>query len=478
MSQETLRPSIENAEQENNTRPVIVTSVTLGKELHAGHIILLANADLLRSGLGIDDPIILVNNNTGPRAAGALVSLSREAGLSLVDTARLLDEGFIAPERIVDAYRGRIEEGEELEQALKLLDEGGYDIFRFIADNMQSKLQEVGIRVSVIPESANLAANQEIVERVNPVWGGTGFMFSGEKGIRVLQKGGQLTATGKCLVSLASLARPIAGSGEKPLLVFVDSSHDTVDAVVSYSSLGGELGRAMQLSAAVIGFEGKIASGSAGEAITIGQILEAFGEKCPSGSLNLALRHMVLTRPVIVPFIKAPNLGESIFDFKDNDNFISALVDCYNDAQEFESRVELLTQDLKSLVGDQTQSSDISDIRVSKWLSFLPMRTKSILQTRPELVIEAMRNVDKVLKYGDEIERAVKKQGYKGEEAQKKVGEYISGPKGLVLRDNYYLNLLRSIDAFKGKIASLTREDFELLKETIDFCTRRLGYAE
>lgn len=461
-------------EAEKNIKPVVLTSVTLGKELHAGHMLLLSTADLLRRGLGVEEPVVLVNNNTGPRAAGALLSLAEEVNLATEDMARLLSRGLIVPNKIIEAYRGRIEEEERLFEVMDLLDMGDHDIFKIMADSTEDKLKKVGFDVSVIPESGNLKENQEVVDLVNPLWGDSGFMFYGEKGIRILRRGGQLTASGKCLVSLASLGKQVVERDEIPLVIFVDSAPDTADAVVSYSSLEG-LGQAMQLPGAGIGFEGKIASGSKGEALTQDEIFDLFLNRCPRSSLSQALRHMVLTRPVSVPFSKTPNLADGIFDFKDNDAFLEALAECSVEANHICFEGEELISELKDLVGEETKANEA---KTDRWLSFLPQRTKSFMEVPPDRVIESMKNVDRVLKDRAEIELAVSRQGYKEEELERRVSRYLNGPEGLVLRDNYYLGILRSIKNIKGKILSLTEDDFGLLELTIRQSIRRLGYEK
>lgn len=462
---------LEVLEPQTKIKPVVVTGVTLGKELHAGHMLLLATADLLRVGLGERDPVVLVNNNTGPRAAGTLISLSQEAGLPVGDTARLLDKGFIRPEVLIDAYRGRIEEEELVDQASSLLDEGEFDIFRAMTDRIEDRLKRLNFAVTITPESGKLLGNQCMVEAVNPLWSSTGFMFNGNKGVRVLQQGGKLTATGKCFVSLASLAKEKVEEGKEPLVVFVDSSPDTIDAVASYPGLDG-LGKAMQLQGAGISFRGSIASGSKGEAFTLTQVIEEFHSKLPRGSLKLALRQLVLRRPALVTCAKSPTLG-ALFDFRDNESFIDDLVRAHGEAQEFDKEITSLINKFSNLVGDQTQAADP---KLEKWLAFLPLKTQAILEVSAEKVVQTMRNIGKVLKNPQEITAAVSNQGYKEQEARDLVDRYREGPAGLVTRDNFYLGVLQSIASVQDKIASLSLDDFEHLQNTINFCRERLGY--
>jgi len=74
---------------------------------------------------------------------------------------------------------------------------------------------------------------------------------------------------------------------------------------------------------------------------------------------------------------------------------------------------------------------------------------------------------------------AVRKQGYKGKEAGLKIQEYMGNQqKGLYLRGNYFLGVIKSIIRQQEQIVSLKEEDFNLLETSVQFCLRRLGYAK
>lgn len=525
---------IEFTEKETNPQADadIVTSVTFGKELHAGHLLLLATADLARIGLGSFRPVSIINNNSGPRAAGALVKLSEELNLELEETAWVLSNKMISPEQIVVAYRCRIEQGEKTEQALRLLDQGCYDIFAGMAGIVDQKLKQAGFDIEIIPESDYFELSDQLVKKINPVWGGSGFCFlPSEKNLRLLQKGGQLTATGKGTLSLAGLTGIFEKPEQEKLVVFVDGSGDTLDAVASYASLT-EKNKAFQLPGTGVGFGGLIASGSKGEALTLTELLSEYENKNPVGSLARALKQLILTRPMVLPNVGNINLKTIIYDFKDNDSLIKTILSCDIEVGKFEQEMEAIREKLREKI---TSKTSVLDSKTETWIKFLPQKAEALLKTTPETFLGSMNRVKNIInspefnnfesiikqfikgegasrfiyesleeginqvsdmvgllkKAGYNLPRtlvkreyalqsnildAVKKQGYTEDNAVRKAQEYHLGPKGLVLRQNYFLSQLNGLLKMEAQIDSLAEKDFILFNRMIRFCLERLGY--
>ncbi|KKT64605.1 MAG: hypothetical protein UW58_C0039G0004 [Candidatus Collierbacteria bacterium GW2011_GWC2_44_30] len=68
LSELTVNKENETLQTEN---PLVVCCITLGKEPHLGHLFLLSIAEQTKSALGGDLPVVLINNNTGPRSGRA-----------------------------------------------------------------------------------------------------------------------------------------------------------------------------------------------------------------------------------------------------------------------------------------------------------------------------------------------------------------------------------------------------------------------
>jgi len=311
------------------------------------------------------------------------VAAAERLNLSLEEAAQHLTQAVLPVDEVISAYRGRIEQGKIFEQAVQLLDQGQYDIFAAVAKKMQSILIEIGFETSIVAESGLLISSQDIIEQVNPVWRNTGFMFSTEKGVKILKKGGQLTATGKSLVSLLGLSQPVIEKGEKTMPIFVDASTDALDSVNVFSSLG-DFGQAALLPGAGVSFAGDIASGTQGEALTLSELVDAFRAKCPEGSLLQALRHMVLATPVV----KDKGSIMSLYDFRDNKSLVAAVVESYQLSLDFKTKISEMTDSLRVRVG----SSQITNKSMDKWLQFLPQRTTALLNVKTGEVLSSMNN--------------------------------------------------------------------------------------
>lgn len=409
----------------------IITSVTLGKEVHAGHALLLATADLARRGVGLREPLNLVNNNTGPRAAGALVSFAQRTGLSLEDAAGVLTEGIVAPEDIISAYRSRIESGDDFIKAFQMLDMGGFDIFNPVAKKVNLSLKSAGFNVDVVPETRFIPLEQQVLQAVNPCWYGSGFNFlSSDKGIRVLQKSGQLTATGKALLSMFGASKDEIE--KKRLVVFVDGSADTTAAVATFNSV---FGKAMQIPGAAIGFNGKMASGTNGEAMTLSQLIDVLKEQYPAENLSKALRQMILTKPLTM---RTNNLADAFYDFEDNAAFVRSLIVCFEEAKEFEIKVMNAMECLDAKV---TGEAKTTGRRNKMFLQYLPQKYEALLQASPEDILMPMKKATRSI------------------------------------RENFFMKILQSITtSHLESIVSLTRGDCDILQGMIRHCMGRLGY--
>lgn len=453
-----------------NIKPIVLTSVTLGKELHAGHLLILSSAELLRRGLGSTEPTLLLNNNTGPRAAGTLVSLSERLRIGFEDTARILSEGFIASDRLVEAYRGRVVTSTKIDEALDFLDQRGFDIFARNANLMESELGQAGFSVRTVSEAANIQTAHPLVEKVNPAWADSGFMFLDNKGIKILKRAGRLTATGKCFVSLCAVAQSQIENEVMPLLLFVDSEPDTLDSAVAFSSFQ-ELGVAKRVLASGISLNGHIASGTTGEALTLSEIAKVFEQQAPTEKLSQTLRFLVLTMPIrrVHGELYTP------FDFRDNDSFMRVLIDCFSKAQTFTTMVRIMLSGFEERIDHQTK---ITDPQIAKWFAFLPQKVAEVENEHPEKILGNFGRT-KVIRSSDEIQTFVERQGYVGEEKTHKVVEYSRGKEiEMIVRRNPYFDRLTGIMSMDRSVSALSLDDFVNIQVLINNCLERLGLDE
>ncbi len=507
--------------------PILVSSgTTLGKEPHAGHLLLLAVADLTRSASESKEPLIMINNNTGPRPAGALLKLSELLNVTPFEAAKKAAAGDISPETIVTSYRSRIIEDNRLGEAIKLLDESGLDIFAPIVNKINPLFKAAGFDIDIKSEATLSREHEKTISDIANIWAGTGFAFAQtDQGLRILQKAGALTASGKMTVTLSRFS-------ERPAtIVFVDSDQGTTDATQTIDK--HTFNSAYQTPGTGIGFEGKIASGSRGESLTLTQLLSEFENLAPpKEKLAKALKVMVLTQPLTIPDLSNLNLSTSFYDFKDNKSFVNLLVKCSQTRGDLLLRAAKLEKTLTQKQGSVTQTTpELTDL-----FKYLPQKVdafekldlngflgksgkispanqvrddREIMQlirslsptdtnlelaahfvysqiaqgsslTIQDLLNQALaKGFRKRTKVEDgpgksRILSFVKNQGYKDNEALELAIKYSVGDKGLFIRPNPYCSQLLTIMAMENMIFSITRADLELINKMLNTCLTRL----
>ncbi|MDO8452396.1 MAG: hypothetical protein Q7S79_01445, partial [bacterium] len=384
-----------------NVRPIVATSVTLGKRLHAGHMFHLATADLVRATLGKETPLVLINNNTGPRPAGTLVTLAKYHGLDLEETARLMSRKEIEIEEILSAYKDRYERGDEVNKAARILDQGNLDIFASVLDETLMELKKAGLVVDVLQESDSVLNQRINVGGVNPRLRGSGMSaIRIPGGVAILQRGGELTVTGKAIASMMELKDRYAHNGDVPQVVMVEGSKETTDAVVAASAIP-DLREAIQIPGTGVSINGTQAHGTTGETLTINELNKAFLEIHPDGILIDALRHLVLTRPLVVKDRRKPDLSTATYEYKDNESLVQSILKAYSQHRAL---------DIPVIKPEPSASVNIDD--------FVHLANR-------------VRILDDPL----EVEGAVLEQGYTGQEAKEKVKLYLEGQSALAVRN-------------------------------------------
>lgn len=459
LREQSLSKDREKKEAKN---PCVVCSITMGKEPHAGHLFLLTMGEQIKSGLGCNLPLVLINNNTGPRSAGAVVNIAREFGLGLSDTLALMDSGVLDVSTIESAYRSRSENESSLNEAMDILALGDYDIFSTISEATGKLLKESGFNIQIASEAGILKTAREKTRSLSPKWSGTGFTpFSDSKRIVILEKSGGLTATGTLLTSILGLAETF----QSDMIVTVDSMPDSMDAAFVYTSTS-DTGLSIQIPGAGVGFDGEIASGTKGEALSIKEITEKFYSARPNGNLRLASTFLTLTKPLSLP-LNSSNIAESFYDFKDNESLVSLLIRCYDESVSFKQ--DLLFQ-MESLASKTSSASSASDPISRKLLEFLDQKSQALLQIEKTKILSASRKVEAISSQ-EEISQFIKDLGY----GQDRANPYISKRRTLGIRKNYYFSYLTSLVETVKKIKSLKESELVKIYQMVQFCLERTG---
>ena len=182
----------------------VANMITLAKEVHMGHAFLFALTELMGNSLGSKNTThLLINNDTGPRAAATLALLAKERSLTVDETAQKLHTGQIHLSKIIRAYQARDKANKPLSQeANDVLENNPYDIFSVLSVEANRCLTVAGFNIQIVPESSMNGGSAV----VNPLWGGTGFDFGVSRGgIVVFREKGELTPYGKLARALMNL---------------------------------------------------------------------------------------------------------------------------------------------------------------------------------------------------------------------------------------------------------------------------------
>jgi hypothetical protein len=425
------KTNITEKEKIVSENPLVVCCVTMGKELHVGHLFLITIADQINSGLDGSLPVVLVNNNTGPRSAGALVRFSESNRISLEDAAKTMNSGRLDPASVVSAYKNRVEEPNLIGYATEILDTGEFDIFSAVAKDAEKTLGESGYDVDVVSGALLLKESREKIRSINSTWGGSGFLpVVADRRVVLIEKAGNLTATGALLSSTMALAQMRSSD----LVVIVDSQPDAADAAFVQSKITrGQLG--VQAMGAGVGIGGEIASGTKGEALTIKEVSKRFYNMRPGGNLRKAVIFFTLTNSLYIP--KGSNeLKDSFYNFDNNDRIISELIKSCDELNTFNQSVISAMERLSFRVSD---SSACSEVGAYKFLEFLQAKSSTLLNGEKDRVLS---------------------------ESRKTV---------LGVRQNYYFNQLKMILKNIEAISSLTEDQFLTIGKMLQFCLERTG---
>lgn len=454
------KKELEN-EKVKAVNPCVACCITMGKEPHAGHMFLLAIAEQTRSASGSRLPIVVINNNTGPRAAGAVLQIAESMGLSVQDAVNKMDLGEFMLEEVVSAYRSRKSDEDMVETVMKILSDEEKDIFRVIAKETMLVLKDSGFVAEIVSESylGKRAVNKTLNN--NLAWRGSGFMpYLDKKRVVILQKSGNLTASGSLFTSINAITE-ITGSD---LVLTVDSMPDVSDVtyVLNKSSTTG----GVQVPGAGVGFCGRIASGTKGEALSISDISKRFYLLRPGGNLKNAVVYLTMTRPLSFP-VDSLNIADSFFDFKDNDSLIELLLKCNDEVTEYEKVVANKLLGLEKRIGDRSVSGDGG---VTKLLEFLPQRSKALLEIDPEKFVSESKKVD-MITAGDRANVLIRELGYHSVSNS----PYGRKERLLGIRRNSYFNSLNGLLKAIDRIDMISSNDLAIIKRMAGFCLERIG---
>lgn len=452
----------QSSEKENikAVNPCVACCITMGKEPHAGHMFLIAIAEQIKTGLGSKLPIVIINNNTGPRVAGTVLQIAESTGMSIKETIDRMDLGVFDLETLVVAYRSRNTEDDKTEPVMNELSKSGKDVFSVIAKETSAILKKSGFETEVLSESAlNKVAVDQILNK-NPTWNGSGFVpYLDNKRVVILQKSGNLTSSGSLLTSISA----ISDISKSDLILLVDGMPDVGNVTYVLTKTSNSIG--LQIPGAGISFNGRIASGTKGEALSIKDISSRFYELRPEGNLKKAALFLTLTRPISFPASQL-NLAELIYDFKDNESLISLLIKCEDERMDLLRRVESGLDQLKMKISEKTTSNDRATAKI---IGYLGNRLASLKQDDIQRVLAESKKVEEV-ENSDDLFKFISDMGYDSSEDL-----YRSKRRSLGIRRNFYFSYLSNLMRTTSILSQVSQSDLNIIIQSTKICLERLG---
>lgn len=453
---------IQSSEKENikAVNPCVACCITMGKEPHAGHMFLIAIAEQIKTGSGSKLPIAIINNNTGPRVAGAVMQIAESMGISTKEAIDKMDSGNYDLKTLVSAYRSRKTEDDMAEQVMDELSKSGKDVFSVIAKETSVILRKSGFETEILSESSlNKVAADQILDK-NPTWNGSGFVpYLDNKRVIILQKSGNLTSSGSLLTSISA----IADISKSDLMLLVDGMPDVGNVAYVLTKTSNSVG--LQVPGAGISFNGRIASGTKGEALSIKDISNRFYELRPDGNLKKATVFLTLTRPISFPTSNL-NLAELIYDFKDNESLIRLLTKCEDERMDLLRRIESGLDQLKMKISEKTTSNDRATAKI---IVYLGNRLTSLKQDDIQRVLAESKRIDEIVN-PDDLLKFISDMGYDSSE-----GLYRSKRRSLGIRRNFYFNYLLNLMKTVSTLNQVSQSDLNIIIQSTKICLERLG---
>lgn len=449
----------------------VSVSVTFGKNLHAGHAFLLAVGDLVRTGTESNVPLALINNNTGPRPAAALQLFAQRAHIPIDQAVEILARGEISADEIVEIYTSR-DDSLVQPEVIEKLDAAGVDIFSSVTLENQSAMNRAGFAVRVLSESQALVQSQEecevLLSQDAPSWRGSGFLpFPiNHKEVSIVQKGGQYTGVGKAVITQVAHLKNTSASS----CVLVDSCAATRAASNILDIQLGDSGYAKQAYGAGYGIDGRIASGTKGEALTLNQLnhlMEAQGVQFP---LRDVVSFMVLMHPLSCD--GTHGIAESMYDFASNQAFCEALL---RTAEGFGLFIGKVNETLGVLRGKVAKETQLSDKRASSHFLHSGSLLKKLSQVQKLDGSTLMGTVKKIEK-PQEREVGLRMMGYHDAQLVHALQTYDGGERFLALRFNPSFEELKRCLESARYVISLSAENFEDFQKIVRICMTRLGF--
>lgn len=394
---------------ENKKSLLVGCGFTFGKLLHAGHLLLLAFAEMIRRTVSSDLPLFVESNDTGDRIAGLIAKCASTQKISIEEAVHFLVDKSTDPKTIQSMYRHRISDGALMNEALNWLSRNtnSFSILQNMENIATKTLKQIGLsQIQILKDS--FCTRNIIFD--SPVfycgWPSLGFCFvkylkGKHKKMIVTHKRGLATAS---LARMAFVENVRQTTGSKETFIFVDADPSVGDAS-DLLELNNRKG-ITRIKGVGIGFGMSLASGTTGDAPSIEDICNEFkfqfsAEENPLLSM---LSYFLLTRFMTVPSFKHNNdaaraslQGLSFFDYKDHKSFAQDLMSAYNEMTTFKKRVN--EAQIKIYQNQDDSIPDLTPLFVRKFEKLEKSKDISVLFPDP-VAVAVDKNLRRYLDIG------------------------------------------------------------------------------
>ncbi len=271
----------------------VMCGITLAKQLHVGHFLLLSLGGLVRTCISSKHPLYLESNDTGLRIERTVIRISKLTGRSSDETMLALSEEKINAAIIEYAYQTRhLTEVESDDAVVWVPKRPDHSLLFAMHQQVNTQLQVCGIApTQIITDSwachdsslPELSAHSLVLARL-----GFSYVITERSGrgkrLIVIKHEGKETASGARAKAIQYVSR--SAKGEKSV-IYVDGDASIQDASVILEVNGISLS---QLPGAAIGFCLEIASGTNSKALSVTDLFEEM--KTLLSSISLKMSHV------------------------------------------------------------------------------------------------------------------------------------------------------------------------------------------
>lgn len=482
------------------TTPYIIFGMTIGKQPHMGHALLMGVADTVRETLGKETPIFMDANDTGPRIVATIATGAKLLNLSPVEITTLLSQGNISVRDFESWYRNRsCVNKKDMAYTMSKIKLDQVHLYKQ-AQRIETLIQDLfGSNSKVILESALLNDAHKIANLCSEKrWKDTGFGFYKKgKMLKILESDGIATAITMRTTVLINSSLSI----NKGIPIYIDTDPRIEDSLELYEKIIKIKG--YQIPGAGLSINLEIASGTKGNSITLEDTYKILENTLSPREILNSIKHIVNTRQQVVgidrklPYFDYASDQDLIEDIKQGDiersHFIDSIYEIYdkistltvetankasfNEGNKTKKKV-LLLKNLKEIVeGKKIESIFIKPRAIEEHKKIKSIidryqntmtRQEATSLTYQEIMGTQKEDLSKIISH-------FKNHGYKGLQLENALQKFATLNAKLILRKGILYHTIDQIEEILKDSISIDNETSQILRESLKICENRIS---